>query len=220
MAKLKKGLLRISYEVSGKNIKYLPEYLHIKKVCVYKFCLKTENTCFITIDFADNDKFFAICKNMCYNKKVTGYKGILSPLAKVVCSIGLSLGILLFSLSSYLLGGVLLGVKVEGSAKCFANETIATVKSLGVEKYDLFSSINYDEIEREVLKSNQKISFVSVYKRGNFLIVSAELSSGVTEPLSKSDGDLVSTCNGVIEELSVLRGTALVNVGDTVKVGD
>ena len=220
MANLKRGVLRITYLVSGKNINYIPEYLHIRGVSVYNYERLGEEKCSVTIDRADNDKFFAICKNMCYNKRVTRYKGILSPFVRFIQNFSLSLGTLAFVTLSYLLGGVILSVEVEGSAKRFERETLAVVESLGVKKYSLFSSVDYKEIENAVMSENPRVTFVTAYKRGNALVVSAEVSSSVTEPLSKNTSDIKTEVSGIVEEVSVLRGTALVKEGDKVSVGD
>lgn len=220
MARLKKGLLRITYAVGGKNINYLPEYLHFKKINVYKFSPKSENFCFVTIDASDKHKFFAICKNMCYNKKIKGFKGILSPLAITFSNLGLVLGVILFTAFAFILNGTVLKIEVEGSAKRFERETLNIVENLGVKKYSRFSDIDFSQIENEVLSKNSRVSFVTAYKRGNVLVINAELASSQNDMLSKNEGDVVSNVNGVVEEISVLRGTALVKEGDIVKAGD
>ncbi len=220
MARLKKGLLRITYLVSGKNIEYLPEFLHRKKVSVIKFLKESESLAKVTIDVSDVNKFFAICKNMCYNKKVVGYRGILCPLTLFINKVGLCLGIALFILISTLLNGVCLGVKIQGSGVAFESETRSLLKTLGVSKYSLFSKIDYKQIENKILSSNPNITFVSVYKEGNFLVVDSQITSSKIEVLGENSTDIVSVVDGVIEEIVVLRGTPLVKVGDKVKKGD
>ncbi|MBR3804291.1 MAG: sporulation protein YqfD [Clostridia bacterium] len=216
---MKKGHLRITYKVSGKNIRNLPVYLHLKKVSVYSFSMLGENESLVNIDYKDRNIFFAICKNMCYNKKVTGYKGILSPFAKAFYKIGVVLGAIAFALSVWFFSGIILNVSVEGSGKRLEAETLSKLESLSIKRLSRFSQIDYREVENAILLANDKISFVSVYKRGNTLVVNVELSSSEDKPLSKFDGDLVCEFDGTIEEVSVLRGTPLVKVGDKVSAG-
>lgn len=220
MARLRRGYLRITYLVQGKNIRYLPSYLHFRKVNALECKVKSDSECELTIDFKDRYIFFAICKNMCYNKKVVKYKGILSPFARFFVKAGVCLGVISFILLSWVLNGIVLDIKVEGSAKCFERETLSLVSVYGIKKYSSFKSVDYTALENAILSSNQKISFVSVYKRGNSLVINAELSSSISQPLVKYDGDLVSSVDGVVEEISVLRGTALVTLGQEVKKGD
>ncbi len=220
MARLKKGLLRITYQVSGKNIDYLPEFLHRKKVSVINFLKENESLAKVTIDVSDINKFFAICKNMCYNKKVVGYRGVLCPLTLFINKVGLCLGIVIFIIISTLLNGVCLGVKIQGSGVAFESETRSLLKTLGVSKYALFSKIDYNQIENKILSSNPNITFVSVYKEGNFLVVDSQITSSKIEVLGENSADITSVVDGVIEEIVVLRGTPLVKVGDMVKKGD
>ena len=220
MARLKKGFLRITYRVSGKNINYLPVFLHRKGIDVLEFKLIDKTIALVTIDRADLRKFFAICKNMCYNKKVVKFRGVLSPLTLFVNKVGLCVGLIAFITFSTLLSGVCLGVKIQGSGRVLENQTRSVIKSLGVDKYVLFKDINYKEIENRILSSNPKITFVSAYKNGNYLVVDIEVTSSRVEILGQNSSDIVSSVDGVVEEIVVLRGTPLVKVGDTVKAGD
>ncbi len=220
MARIKKGFLRITYEICGKNINYLPEFLHRKKVNVIKFCLINESLAKVTVDAQDINKFFAICKNMCYNKKVIGYGGILSPLTLFINKVGLCVGAIVFTLAVILFNNVCLGVKIQGSGKAFENETIGVLKSMGIQKYVLFSGMDYKMIENKILSSNPNVTFVSVYKDGNYLVVDSQITSSKVEVLGENSLDIISTVDGVVEEIVVLRGTPIVKVGDFVKRGD
>ncbi len=220
MARIKKGFLRITYKVSGKNINYLPELLHRKNVGVINFSLIDESFAKVTIDYQDLHKFFAICKNMCYNKKVMGYRGILCPLTLLINKVGLCIGTALFILISSLLNNVCLGVKIQGGGKVFESQTRSVIKSLGIEKYSLFSDIDYKQVKNKILSSNPSVTFVSVYKDGNYLVVESQITSSKVEVLGENSLDIKSKVNGIVEEIVVLRGTPLVSVGDSVSKGD
>ena len=64
---MKKGFLKVKVAVSGKKIDYLPELLRRKSITVYKIKKVELFTSIFIIDYNDLRKFFAICKNMCYN---------------------------------------------------------------------------------------------------------------------------------------------------------
>jgi sporulation protein YqfD len=214
-----KGLLRVKYEISGSKLRFLPTFLNGRGISVYKYQEIDLTRAHVIIDFNDSNKFFAICKNMCYNKKVVKFKGILSPFAKAFYKIGVVLGAIAFALSVWFFSGIILNVSVEGSGKRLEAETLSKLESLSIKRLSRFSQIDYREVENAILLANDKISFVSVYKRGNTLVVNVELSSSEDKPLSKFDGDLVCDFDGTIEEVSVLRGTPLVKVGDKVTAG-
>ncbi len=220
MAKIKKGLLRAVYKVKGDKLIYLPEFLHRKSVNVYFFKQTDEKECLIELDYFDSYKFFAICKNMCYNKLIVKYKGLLSPLTYLVKNFGLLLGIVAFIILTALSNNVILGVKVTGSGSCFSQETKAVVNEFGASKYTLFSSVDLQKLETAILTSNSRLSFVAVKKQGNILVVDTVLSKQEPSVLGSSTSDLISDYDGVIEEITVLRGSALVEKGQEVKRGD
>ena len=220
MARIKRGLLRAEYKIKGEKLRYLPEFLHRKKISVYNFRLINDSECYVTIDFQDIRKFFAICKNMCYNKLIVRYKGLLSPFVAVFKRIGLFVGAVLFTLVVIVFNNLVLDVKVVGSGSCFKEQTNGVVYDFGVKKYTAFSSIDYKALEAEILSNNPRLSFVTVKKQGNILVIDTVLSDKEPSVLGKNTDDLISNYNGVVEEITVLRGTALVRVGETVKKGD
>ncbi len=220
MARLKRGLLRAEYKVKGEKLRYLPEFLHRKKISVYNFRLISDNECLVTVDFQDIRKFFAICKNMCYNKLIVRYKGLLSPVVAVFKRLGLLIGAILFTVIVLIFNNLVLDVVVVGSGSCFKEQTKGVVYDFGVKKYTAFSTIDYKALETEILSNNPRLSFVTVKKQGSFLVVDTVLSDKEPSVLGKNTDDLVSNYNGVVEEITVLRGTALVKVGEAVKKGD
>ena len=220
MARIKKGLLLSEYYVKGENLRYLPELLHRKGADVHSFKQISKTECFIEIDFIDSYKFFAICKNMCYNKKVVKYSGILAPLTFFIKKVGYLVGGILFLVLTALINNLVLDVKVIGSGSCFESQTKDIIYTEGVSKYSFFWDIDLKSLEREILVKSPRLSFVSVKKKGNVLVVDTALSTSEPEVLGKNACDLVSSCDGVIEEITVLRGTALVSAGQEVKKGD
>ena len=157
---------------------------------------------------------------MCYNKKIIKYKGVLSPITFIVNKIGFIIGGILFALLSAIFNNLLLDVKVTGSGSCFEEQTKQIVYQEGATKYSWFSKLDYKEIERQILTQNPRLSFVSVKKQGNILVVDTVLSSSEPSILGKNTGDLVAEFDGVVEDITVLRGTALVTTGQQVKAGD
>ena len=220
MARLKKGLLLAEYYVKGENLRYLPELLHRKGADVHYFNEISKTECHIEIDFIDSYKFFAICKNMCYNKKIIKYSGLLAPLTFFIKKVGYLVGAVLFLVITAIANNLVLDVKVIGSGSCFESQTKDIIYSQGVSKYSFFWDIDYKSLEREILVKSPRLSFVSVKKKGNVLVIDTALSSSEPEVLGKNACDLISSCDGVVEEITVLRGTALVSTGQRVKQGD
>ncbi len=212
-----KGLLRVKYEISGSKLRFLPTFLNGRGISVYKYQEIDLTRAHVIIDFNDSNKFFAICKNMCYNKTIIGFYGVLSPIALLFRYIGLVLGAILFTVIASLLNGVVLEIDCIGTGACFSSQIQAVVNDYGINRYSLFKNVDYDGLEAEVLKTNPKLSFVSAKKQGNRLVINSVLSDKDPDVLGENYGDLISGHKGVIESIKVLRGTALVQVGDSVE---
>lgn len=217
---MKRGKLKCKYKIWGKNVRLIPKYLHLRGVEVYKFKLVNENLGIIVIDFKDNNKFFAICKNMCYNKTIMGYSGMFFPIALFLSKIGVCLGVLLFSILSIFLDNFVFDVVITGNGSYYSMQTMKVVEDFGVKKFSKFSDFNLKNLEISILQSNANFSFVSCKKRGNRLIIDCQLSNSENLSQNRLQGDLISSVDGVVESILVIRGTQLVNVGDVVKKGN
>lgn len=216
---MKRGVLRCVYTVKGRNLNFLPEYLHLKNVSVYGFILKGEDSCKLTIDYVDRRKFFAISKNMCYNIRKVSFRGLLSPIYTIVKYLGVSIGVLLFTLNSFYLNGYIYRIDLTGSGSCYKSEIIALAKEYGVYKGARYNKADISSLKLKLLSYKERLSFVSIDKRGNVVVINTELANSELNPLDKNTQDLVCDVDGIVESVNVLRGTALVNVGDRVSKG-
>ena len=217
---MRSGLLRCVYTVNGKNVDYLVEFLHRKGVSVYFFNKISETTAKICIDFKQRNKLFAISNNLSYNITKVYYKGLLSPFKTALDHVGFVVGAILFVAICLFMQDFIFSVEVTGSGACFSNQTISVASSVGAKPLVRFSSLHFSDVENKILKQNKMLSFVSIKKSGNRLIIDCQLNSGYIEPFNKESGDIVSSYNGVIESIVVLRGTAVKRVGESVKKGE
>ena len=218
--KIKKGLLRCNFTVENVTDDMLVEFLHKKGVSIFKYKKVRENTVKICIDYCDRHKFFAISKNMCYNIKKESYLGFLSPLVYACKNIGIFLGITAFLILSFYFDNLLLDIKCTGTGACFSSKIIETASLNGASKYSKFSKLNLKELESTILSSNSRLSFVTCKKSGNVLVIDSVLNIDEQDILQENIKDVTSTRSGIVESVEVLRGTALVEKGDTVNVGD
>ncbi len=218
--KIKKGLLRLECLIACNKESYLVEMLHRKGVDVLKVKKVDCNNVIITVDYVYRNIFFAICKNMCYNVKRIWYKGVMSPFANLVRYSSVVIGFILFVILSSFLGNSILQIDYIGSGKSVANQTAHLLEEYGVKKYDNFSKLDFVDLQTYILENSPNLSFVTCKKSGNRLIIDSRLIKVENPSISHGGKDIISDVDGVITKISVLRGTSLFNVGDTVKVGD
>ena len=214
---MKKGRLFCEFTISGTNLKYLIGYLQNKSIGVFNYVEVDDKTSKVLIDYTDRRKFFAICKNMCYNIKYVKYKGMLSPFIIAYKNIGLIIGLALFIITALYSSDYILRVDVGGSY--YESEILSISKDYGVDVYKKFSKANISGLKQKLLSLNPSISFISIDKKGNTLNINVVSSENNDTLFNKNSTDLLSPVNGVIESVSVLRGTALVEKGQEVSVG-
>lgn len=214
---MKKGRLFCEFTISGTNLKYLIGYLQNKSIGVFNYVEVDDKTSKVLIDYTDRRKFFAICKNMCYNIKCVKYKGMLSPFIIAYKNIGLIIGLALFIITALYSSDYILRVDVGGSY--YESEILSISKDYGVDVYKKFSKANISGLKQKLLSLNPSISFISIDKKGNTLNINVVSSENNDTLFNKNSTDLLCPVNGVVESVSVLRGTALVEKGQEVSVG-
>jgi len=109
--------------------------------------------------------------------------------------------------------------KVLGLDLLTENEIYNVLKENDITGIKLKSNINKKQLENLILNVD-KVSLVSVVVKGNTLIINIKEKIYNEEYEDKGQfKPLVSNYNGIITEISVISGTPLVKMGQTVKVG-
>ena len=163
----------------------------------------------------DYQKAFAILQSSCYNVENTRPRGLARAIAACVKYAGLLAGAAIFLLSVGLVQTRVLRVEVKGSGAYLAREVREILSGSGV-KFFSTAPKELAPLRAEIL-SLPRVSFCSIGKSGGVLTVTVEVSD---ENATLSSKPLLAPAGGVVEELIVVRGTALVAVGDEVKEGD
>ena len=173
----------------------------------------------VTLPKGIEHKFFAICKNMCYNTRIIRYSGLFGFIFNAAKNAGIIAGVISLFALNYAFGDVIVGVEKTGSGK---NLTVVSkeAESFGVKAGGRFSKIDYARAKSLILSDNPSLSFVTLKKEGNRLIINTVKATVDVKPLSKERKDLLTGVSGVVKSIIVLRGTPLVKAGDSVNAGD
>lgn len=211
--------LYTSYLVRGYNLDRLLNLLHAKGIEVYS-ARKIGNTKLIfNIKYSDNKNFLALVKELCYNIKKLKDGGKLYPFLYLYKNLGLVIGAVVFIFSTFFLNDYLLGFEFSGTGSVYKEQVKEYLSSQNVKEFTRFSSLNLRELASDVLRSNDRLTFVSCEKVGNTLKFNLVLSNEKVEVLREDTTQLFADEEGEIIELKVYRGTATVQVGDFVKNG-
>lgn len=208
------------FQVKGLNLDRLLNNLKKKGITLLNINKIDNKTINLTVYHNQSKKFFAICKELCYNVKEIKEKGLFYPLLFLKRNLGVLMGaVILLSFSLYF-NNRLLDIRYSGSGSVLKNEVQVILSENGIDKFSKFSNFNLNDISNKILSSNPRLSYVNCKKDGNVLSVELALGERAKDKLTGNAKSLISNFDGVITDLKVYRGTALIKKGESVKKGD
>ncbi len=146
-------------------------------------------------------------------------KGFFSFLSKTVLRIGVIIPIALFCVFLFVSNMFVFKYQIIGTELVDNAQIEKVLKDNNVYGIITKQSINKAYLENQILDID-KVSLVSVIIKGNTLIVNIK-EKLYNQEFEEKDGfaPLKSQFNGIITEISLIQGTPLVKVGQTVKIG-
>lgn len=206
----------------------LPErvLLRLKRAGIPLYNVKKaqKNRILLRVRRKDTQKVFAIYPNVCYN--VTAYHPYAVKklggvgLAKWVdlCKkrVGFLLGALAFCAITLAADSFVFGIEFVGT-DVYARETAAALEESGIKLFAPYKAGNEDVVTAKLLALDF-VEFCSVKKVGHRIRVEVQTSPFTTRALYS--GEMQAKHTGEIVALTVLRGSALKKVGDSVAMGE
>ncbi len=208
------------YIVEGVNIPTLLNKLKRSGVSVYSVKRVERNAVILWVKINEEQKFFAIIENLCYNVKKVKNRGKFLFLYELISAPTALLGALIFTVLSVIFSGLIMGVTFVGNGSVYSEEVNSYLHSQGVKEKTFFQSVDLDNLANGILSSFDEFSFVSCKKRGNTLLIELILAENETHIKADGQKDLYADLDGVVEEIKIYRGTSNVKIGDEVKKGD
>ena len=174
-----------------------------------------KNAVVVWVDGKDYKKVFAILKTSCYNIKKVRFAGARRALEFCRRAVGLIAGAVFFIACVCFFESRVLEIKVTGSGAYLGDEIKTVLRENGTS---FFSPVprNTNELTAIVM-GMPRVTFCSFSHDGGILTVNVEVSD---ENAVIAGKPLISPVAGTIERLSVVRGTALKTVGDSVQAGE
>ena len=208
------------YLVQGLNLDFFINTLKKQGISLFDVKKFGNKRLYLSVNFNERRKFFAIAKKMCYNVTKVGEKGRGKAILSAYRSFGVVLGCAIIAIISIFANRYIFSITYTGSGSVHARLANEYLSSCGVKPFTDVKDKDFSTIEDGLLSHLSGVSFVSVKKSGNRLIVDMALSSEKTERLKGDVFSFTAPTDCVVEQLKVYRGTAMVNVGDSVKSGD
>ena len=203
---------RTSLTVESLSAERTLDKLARENIDVYSAHKSAKNKITFEVATKDLEKVFAILRGSCYNVNKVRFRGLTLLYKKCLGAVGLLVGAALF------LGIVLyfqtrvLKIEVVGSGAYYEAQVLSVLEKSGVK---ILSPQPKETamLSAEIL-SLPRVSYCSLKCEGGILTVEVRVTED-HETLEVKP--LVSPASGTVEELTVVRGTPRVQVGDTVE---
>lgn len=214
---MKRGKLFVKIKATGDGAERIAVAAMERKIFA-KNVKYVKNGCFLTIDAVDEQKFFAISRNMCYNVERIGYTGRFAFFKKLLKSAGAVFGAAAFITFVCLCDAVVGEIVYKGDAAAFRRQIVSVLKLNGVEKGKICKA-DCSSLGEKIVISTDGISYATVTKSGRRIIVDIKSDEEKLDPIDVSKDEILSPADGKILRLNVLSGIAVVKIGDEVKKG-
>jgi similar to stage IV sporulation protein len=173
------------------------------------------------ISLKDFKRIRKIAKTTKCKVKVASKKGLPFLLnrykkRKIFAITFLVVAILIFGLTRFVWN-----IEVVCEDKEVSNEILKILEDNGIKEGVAVSKIDTQKAINNICINCDEVSWVGIKIDGTCVIVSVELETPKPEILdSTTPCDIISDKEGIIKKITVLNGTAVAKVGDTVSLGD
>lgn len=212
------------YRIFVCPVKYAEDILNVfmKYRIIYWNMEKSEENISFRILSKDNKNVVAlflragieICRNEAH--------GIPHILYRYRKRFGLMAGAAIFAVLVYVSGEYIWEINITGNYNVSEAEIKSELAKYGLAEGARKKGLDSDYIEHSLLIGTEKISWIKI----NFFGTSANVTvREIENPQAKkakssNPSNLVSTCDGQIERITVYEGQPVVNIGDSVLEGD
>lgn len=131
----------------------------------------------------------------------------------------LFLGALVFVLVLYIMSSFVWFLEIKGANSVKAESVVRSAARCGLERWAFKGSLDKSRIEEGILREIPELSYVQVDIKGVKVTVKV-VEKVLPGEQMKGPCNLVAKRGGIVEEVMVLDGTAVVQKGDTVGVGN
>ena len=128
-------------------------------------------------------------------------------------------GFFCFLLTLYFLSGLIWTIEVDGLKELTREQITQSVEPMGISQWAPIRSLDLNDIEEKLYIKYPEISWIAVDRSGTK--ISIRIVEKEYDPLQFGKAiDIVAEYDGIISEMMVLQGIAMVEPGMTVAKGD
>ncbi len=146
--------------------------------------------------------------------------GACYQVSKTPLRIGIISAVVMMIIASVIMSSFLLDITVKGTETIPEHEILEYLYDNGIGKLTYRYAVDIENTENLLYNRFKEIDLVNVYFKGSRLMIDIVEGSPMPELEGKTATDLVSAYDGVVEEITVENGQAVVRKYQEVKKGD
>lgn len=208
-------LLCVELEIDGICPQRALDKLAKKDIRLFRVQKMSPSRLKLRVKSKDLQKVFAILRGSCYTVNKCGSVGLKRRLQKLVKRPGAIAAALLVCLLAAAANLFVLRVEVDGSVR-YASQTQEILREEGLYLFSAYSEQTAERVRARLMRLSG-VAFVTLEKEGCVLRVTFQESEET--PVPQRETQLTAPCDGVLQELTVLRGVPLVQEGEKVSAG-
>ena len=210
----------IKLKIEGLNFETLLKYIKEKNIKVYYLEKIEYNKIIIVIEYSK----FLLLKNFYniknYKLKVLNIYGLFGVISFLKKRLGVIIGFILFICFLWYNSFYVHKIEISGLQHISNQQVLTVLKENNISNNALKKNINSSEINKLLLIRFPSFSKVSTIIKGNTLLINIKEELYVEEKISDNFVPILSDCDGIVKEVSLIQGTLNCKKGDIIKKGE
>ena len=209
------GIVVIS--ISAQDVQPVLQLLSQAKISVFHLASE-KNKFYFSIYLDDFTAMKRLLRNHQVRFRISGKRGMPFLISRIKRKKGILVGLFCSILLGHFLLSFLWTYEVDGNERYTDAQIISLVQQYGMWPGTMLEHLDYEALEHEIELDHPEFTWVQLEPRGTTLCISVK-ERLLGEAPDETTGSIVAKCDGMITELLLYRGTALVACGDLVSAG-
>ena len=155
-----------------------------------------------------------------YKLKVLNIYGLFGVISFLKKRLGVIIGFILFICFLWYNSFYVHKIEISGLQHISNQQVLTVLKENNISNNALKKNINSSEINKLLLIRFPSFSKVSTIIKGNTLLINIKEELYVEEKISDNFVPILSDCDGIVKEVSLIQGTLNCKKGDIIKKGE
>ena len=168
----------------------------------------------------DTKKLWKLCKRKDYGLTVAGFDGLYWKLRGLMARPVLLFGVLFYMALGIWLSGRILFVRIEGNALIPKRQILEAAQGCGIGFGAVRRDVRSEKMKNALLEAMPQLQWAGINTKGCVAIISVKERQALTQ---REEGggvsSIVASRDGVITEMTVMKGSPACKVGQAVKTG-